>query len=87
MELCPVLRGSLDGGQSLGENLVVQLLSRFQFFAAPWTAAHRASLSFTIPWSLLQLISAESAMAQELLSVPRSKIQNAFSLHGFLLLP
>ena len=53
----------------------------------PWTAARQASLSFTIPWSLLQLMSTESAMAQELLSVPRSRIQNDFFLHGFPLFP
>ena len=35
---------------------VVQLLSRFQLFATPWTAAHQASLSFTISQSLLKLI-------------------------------
>ena len=29
------------------QGLVVQLLSRVQLFATPWTAAHRAFLSFT----------------------------------------
>ena len=33
--------------------LAVQLLSRVQLFAAPWTAACQAFLSFTISWSLL----------------------------------
>ena len=28
--------------------VVVQLLSRVQLFVTPWTAAHQASLSFTI---------------------------------------
>ena len=28
----------------------------------PWTAAHQASLSFTISWSLLKLMSIESVM-------------------------
>ena len=32
---------------------VVQLLSHVQLFATLWTAAHQASLSFTISWSLL----------------------------------
>ena len=36
--------------------MVVQSLRRVQLFATPWTAAHQASLSFTIPWSLLKLI-------------------------------
>ena len=30
--------------------------------ATPWTIAHQASLSFTIPWSLLKLMSIESVM-------------------------
>ena len=41
---------------------VVQLHSCVQFFATPWTAAHQASLSFTISWSLLKLVSIESVM-------------------------
>ena len=42
--------------------LVVQLLSCVRHFATPWTAAHQASLSLTIPWSLLRLMSIESVM-------------------------
>ena len=41
---------------------VVQLLSHIQLFATPWTAAHQASLSFTIFWSLLKLMSIELVM-------------------------
>ena len=37
--------------------VVVQLLSRVQLFNSPWTAAHQASLSFTISQSLLKLTS------------------------------
>ena len=33
---------------TLSQNAVVQLLSRVQLFAIPWTAAHQASLSITI---------------------------------------
>ena len=40
----------------------VQLLSCVQLFAIPWTAAHQASLSITISWSLLKLMSIESVM-------------------------
>ena len=40
----------------------VQLLSRVQLFATPWTAAHQASLSITNSWSLLKLMSTESVM-------------------------
>ena len=32
------------------------------FFAIPWTAAHQASLSFIISWSLLKFMSIESVM-------------------------
>ena len=42
--------------------VVVQLLSCVQLFVTPWTAAHQASLSFTISQSLLKLMSIESVM-------------------------
>ena len=41
---------------------VVQLPSRVRLFATPRTAAHQASLAFTISRSLLKLMSIESAM-------------------------
>ena len=40
----------------------VQSLSHVQFFETPWTAAHQASLSFTISWRLLKLMSIELVM-------------------------
>ena len=40
----------------------VQSLSCVQIFAAPWTAAHQASLFFTISLSLLNLMSIELVM-------------------------
>ena len=40
----------------------VQLLSRVQLFGTPWTVACQASLSFTISWSLLKLMSIRSVM-------------------------
>ena len=43
--------------------IVVQLLSYVHLFATPWTAAHQASLSFTISWSLLKLMSIELVMS------------------------
>ena len=43
-------------------HIVVQSLSRVQLFVTPWTAAHQASLSFTIPMSLLKIMSIESVM-------------------------
>ena len=42
--------------------MVIQSISHVQLFAAPWTAAHQASLSFTISQSLLILMSIESVM-------------------------
>ena len=39
--------------------VVVQLLSHVRLFATPWTAVCQASLSFTISWSWLKLISIE----------------------------
>ena len=41
---------------------VVRLLSQVQLFVTPWNAAHQASLSFSIFWSLLKLMSIESLM-------------------------
>ena len=42
--------------------VAVQSLSHFWLFAAPWTAAHEASLSFTISQCLLKLMSIELMM-------------------------
>ena len=38
------------------------VVSRVRLPAAPWTAAHQASLSFTISWSLLRPMSTELLM-------------------------
>ena len=40
----------------------VQWLSHVHVFATPWTAARQASLSFTISWSLLRLMSISSSV-------------------------
>ena len=40
----------------------LQSLSCVQLFVTPWTAAHQASLSFTISWSLLKLMFIKSVM-------------------------
>ena len=42
--------------------VVVYSLNRAQLFATPWTAAHQASLSFTISKSLLNFMSIQSLM-------------------------
>ena len=43
----------------VGNTVAVQLLSYVQLFVTPWTAAHQASLSFAISWSLLRFMSVE----------------------------
>ena len=42
--------------------VLAQSLSYVQLFVTPWTAAHQASLSFTISQSLLKFMSIESVM-------------------------
>ena len=42
--------------------VVVQSRSSVQLFVTLWTAAHQASLSFTVSWSLLKLMSIELVM-------------------------
>ena len=57
-------------GMSLTANniiVVIQSLSSVWLFVTPWTAACQASLSFTVSWSLLKLMSLESVMPPNLL--------------------
>ena len=49
--------------------VVLQSLSRVWLFVTPWIAAHQASLSITITWSLLKLMSIESVMPSSCLSL------------------
>ena len=61
----PVFQVGQECSNSLSSQrivVVVQSLSCVQLFATPWTAAHQASLSFTISQSLLKLMSIESVM-------------------------
>ena len=57
-------------------------------FATPWTAAHRASLSFTISWSLLRLMSIESMMPSNhlILCHPFSSCLQSFIASGSFLM-
>ena len=48
--------------------VVVQSPSRVQLSMTPWTAPHQASLSFTISWSLLKIVSIESVIPSNQLS-------------------
>ena len=65
--------------------LLFSLSERVQFFVTPWTAAHQASLSFTIAHSLLKLISTELVMPSnrlilmQCLSLPKAA-HGCFSL-------
>ena len=61
----------------------VQLLSRVQLFAIPWTAAHQASLSIAKSWSLLKLMSTESVVPSNISSsvVPFSSHLQSFPAH------
>ena len=57
--------------------VAVQLLSHVYLFATPWAAARQSSLSFTISWSLLKLMSIELVMPSN----------DLFFCHPLLLLP
>ena len=52
--------------------IVVRSSSHFRLFVTPWTAAHQASLSFTVSQSLLKLMSIESVMPSNHLILCRS---------------
>ena len=52
----------MDNHKDLLYAVAVQSLSCVQLFATPWTAAYQASLSFTVSWILLKLMSIESVM-------------------------
>ena len=78
------VRGHLSGGTEIwtqtwhkGLLFIVQSLSRVWLFATPWTTAHHTSLSFTISQSLLKLMSIESVMPSNHLTL----------CHSLLLLP
>ena len=57
------------------DNVVLQLLSHIELFVILWTAAHQASQSLAISWSLLKLTPSESVMPS-----------NHLTLYHFLLL-
>ena len=58
----------------------VQSLSRVQLFATPWTIACRPSLSFTISWSLIKLMSIELMMPSNYLILCRPASLPALNL-------
>ena len=56
----------------LAQSIVFQSLSLVQLFVSPWIAACQFSLSFTISWILLKLMSIESVMLSNHLNLCRS---------------
>ena len=60
--LTPTLGLSLGVRRCFPVSVVFPSLSRIRFIVTTWTAAHQASLSFTISQSLLRLMSIESMM-------------------------
>ena len=66
--------------------VIVQSLSCVWLFVIPWIAAHQASLSSTISWSLLKFMSTESAMLPNyfIFYLPLSLLPSIFpSIKGF----
>ena len=65
-------------------SIVVQSLSRVQLFVTPWTAAHQASLSFTVSQSLLKLMCIASLCHPTILSsvTPFSSCPQSFPASG-----
>ena len=64
--------------------IVVQSLSCIQLFVTPWTAALQTSLSFTISWSLLKLMSIQAMMPSNhhILFFPFSSCLQSFPASG-----
>ena len=61
----------LDSVKYLRTCVYIHSLSCVWHFVIPWTAAHLASLSFTISWSLLKLMSFELMMPSNYLILCR----------------
>ena len=67
----------------LGVAVVVQSPSRVRLFVTPWTAAHQASLSITISWSLSKFMSIAPVMPSShlILLTPYSPSALSLSQH------
>ena len=61
--------------------VAVQLPSHVHLFVTLWTAAHQASLSFTISWCLLRFMSIELVMLPNYL-IPFSSCPQSFPASG-----
>ena len=64
--------------------IVVQSLSHVRLFVTPWTAACKASLSITKPWSLLKLMYIESVMPSNHFRKNHLSITISWSLPKFM---
>ena len=73
---------------SFWPSVVVQSLCPVRPFVTRWTTAHQASLSFTIFWSLLKLMSIESVMPSHhlILCLPSSSRLQSFPASGSFLM-
>ena len=60
-----IILESLDKEKIFSQFSSIQLLSCFQLFETPRTAAHQASLSFTNSQSLFKFMSIESVMSSD----------------------
>ena len=65
--------------------VAAQLLSCVQLFVTPWTTAYQASLSFTISWSLLKLMSTGLVMLSNclFLCLPLFLLPSIFPPSGY----
>ena len=66
---------------SASSTVVAQLLSHVWLSVTPWTAAHHASLPFTISWSLLKFMSVQLVMPSNhlILCCPLLPLPSIFS--------
>ena len=85
---CPELKKETGSFVWAREKVVVHLLGHVQLFVTPWTAAHQASLFFTISLSLHELMSIESMMLSKhlILCCPFSSCLPSFPASGSFLM-
>ena len=63
LTLCSMPRQISQFNTTLFSHFAVQSLSHVRLFLTPWTAAHQASLCFTVSQTLLKLISIKRDMS------------------------
>ena len=74
-------KGSLRWWMCGAQIVIFQSLTCVQLFVTPWTATHQASLSLTVSWSLLKLMSIESMMPSNHLILCHSLLLLPSSFH------